>query len=129
MKTSRPYDNEVGNLSQYRNEMRKFPMFSTELERTLCNRWHDHHDICAAHQLVEKYLHVAVEIAEGYGGCGGSPEELIGESYVGLMRAVCRFDPTRGVNFTAYATWRVREAIHECILSKMQAPLCEIAIS
>jgi len=129
MKTSRPRDNEVENLWQYRTAVHKFPMFSTELERTLCNRWHDHHDICAAHQLVEKYLPIAVEIAEGYGGCGSSPEELVAESYVGLMQAVCRFDPARGVSFMAYATWRVREAIHECILRKMRAPLFQIAKS
>jgi RNA polymerase sigma-32 factor len=128
MKTSRPYSNDVENLSRYRSEMRKFPMFSTAVERTLCNRWRDHHAIPAAHQLVGKYLHLAVEIAEEYGGCGSSPEELIGEGYVGLMRAVCRFDPNRGVSFTAYANWRMREAIHEHVVRTMGADLHQIAI-
>jgi DNA-directed RNA polymerase sigma subunit (sigma70/sigma32) len=59
--------------------------------------------------------------------CGIPSEELIGEGYVGLMRAVCQFDPGRGVCFTTYAAWRVREAIHEHIVRTMGMTLFQMA--
>jgi len=49
-------------------------------------------------------------------GYGLPLEALIGEGNVGLMRAVCRFDPDRGVRFSTYALWSVRAAIQEYIL-------------
>jgi RNA polymerase sigma-32 factor len=51
-----------------------------------------------------------------YRGYGLPSEELIGEGHVGIMRAVCRFDPDRGVRFATYAIWWVRAAIQEYIL-------------
>jgi len=92
MKPSRFRDNRLETLALYRGGLRK-----SASEQTLRERWHAQHEAFAGHDLAGKYLHRACKIAEGYGGCGIPIEELIGEGYVGLMRAVCRFDPYRGL--------------------------------
>jgi len=97
-------------------DVRKLPLLSADTEQSLCRRWIDHHDIAAAHQLAGSHLHLVVKIAMGYRGYGLPIEELIGEGHVGLMRAVCRFDPGRGARFATYAAWWVRAAIQQHIL-------------
>lgn len=89
-----------------------------EVEVALCRRWHERHDVLAACQLIEAYAGLVVETVKAYRDLGFAAEELIGEGFVGLMRAVCRFDPDSPVRLSAYATWWVRAAIHECILRK-----------
>jgi RNA polymerase sigma-32 factor len=91
-------------------------MLSVEVERDLCYRWRDRHDISAAHELVRSHLRLIVNTAMSYRSYGLSSEELIGEGHVGIMRAVCRFDPDWGVRFATYAIWWVRAAIQEFIL-------------
>jgi len=51
-----------------------------------------------------------------YRGYGLPLEDLVGEGYVGMMRALCRFDPDRGVRFATFALWWVRASIEEYIL-------------
>ena len=104
------------NLSHYIRQTHKFPMLDAEVEQALCHRWRDDGDISAAHQLVRSHLRLVVKIAMGYRGYGLPSEELIGEGQVGLMRAVGRFDPDRGVRFSTYAIWWVRASIQEYIL-------------
>lgn len=116
MESHRVATNTGGNLSWYIHEIRKFPMLGAELEQALCIRWRDNHDISAAHQLAGSHLRLVVRIVKGYRGYGLPSEELIGEGHVGLMRAICRFDPDRGVRFATYAIWWVRAAIQEYIL-------------
>jgi RNA polymerase sigma-32 factor len=116
MEPSRSSGNTSGNRSWYIREIHKFPVLSAEVEQALCRRWRDRHDISAAHQLAESHLRLVVRIAMGYRGYGLPWEELIGEGHVGLMRAVCRFDPDRGVRFSTYAIWWVRASIQDYIL-------------
>ncbi|HTW72682.1 MAG TPA: sigma-70 family RNA polymerase sigma factor [Acetobacteraceae bacterium] len=75
-----------------------------------------HHDTSAAQQLVGSHLRLVVKIAMGYRGYGLPPEDLIAEGHVGLMRALCRFDPDHGVRFATCAIWWVRAAVQEFIL-------------
>jgi len=116
MEPSRLSANTGDSLSSYIRQVHKFPMLSADVEQALCYRWRDHHDISAAHQLVSSHLRLVVKIALGYRGYGLPSEELVGEGHVGLMRAVCRFDPDRGVRFATYAIWWVRAAVQEYIL-------------
>lgn len=104
------------NLSCYLREIHAVPLLSAQAERSLFCRWRDHHDIAAAHQLVGSHLRLVVKLARAYRGYGFPSEDLIGEGHVGIMRAVCRFDPDRGVRFASYAVWWVRSAIQEYIL-------------
>ncbi len=80
------------NISRYIREIRTYPMLSAEEERELCRRWRDRQNISAVLQLVGSHLHLIVKIARGCRGYGLPSEDLIGEGYVGLMRAVCRAD-------------------------------------
>ncbi len=116
MEPNRPSVSTGDNLSRHIREIRKFPMLSAEAEDALCRRWSEHHDISAAHQLVGSHLRLVVKIARGYRGYGLPSAELISEGHVGLMRAICRFDPDRGARFATYAIWWVRAAIQEYIL-------------
>jgi len=116
MEPSPPSATTAGALSPYIDGILKFPMLSAEAEQTLCCRWRDHHDISAAQRLAGSHLRLVVETAMDHRGYGLPLEELIGEGHMGLMRAVCRFDPDRGVRFSAYALWWVRAAIQGHIL-------------
>lgn len=91
-------------------------MLSADEEMTLCRRWHELHDVDAAGRLVRSHLHLVAEIAMAYQGCGMLVQELVGEGYFGLMRAVCRYDPACGTPFTTYATRWVQTAIQQSVL-------------
>jgi RNA polymerase sigma-32 factor len=104
------------NRPQSTGEVRKSPVLSAEMELVLCRRWRDHQDISAVRELTGSYRRLVVMIAMAYCAHSVASEELIGEGCVGLMRAVCRFDPDRGVRFGTYAMWWVRATILEHIL-------------
>ncbi len=65
---------------------------------------------------MRSHLRLVVQVASRYRGYGLPSDDLIGEGNVGLMRAVCRFDPDRGVGFATYALWWICAAMHEFIL-------------
>ena len=62
-------------------------------DETLCHRWRDRHDISAADQLAKRHWRLVAELAEIYRPSGLPWNDLIGEGQLGLMRAICRFDP------------------------------------
>jgi RNA polymerase sigma-32 factor len=103
--------------SRFMRAVHAFPLLSAEAERELFCRWRDHHDVSAAHLLASSYLRLVVKIARAYRGYGLPPEDLIGEGHVGMMRAICRFDPDRAVRFSAYAVWWIRAAMQEYIVN------------
>ena len=116
MEPGRPTANRRNNPSWHIHQTRKFPALSAEVEQALWYRWRDHHDISAAYQLTGSHLHRIVKLARDYRGYGLPSEDLIGEGHVGMMRAVCRYDPDRGIRFATYAIWWMRAAIQEYIL-------------
>jgi DNA-directed RNA polymerase sigma subunit (sigma70/sigma32) len=91
------------------------PLLSLREEEALCYRWHEHYDIAAAEHLIGSHLHVLATIATAHRGCGVRMQELIGEGYVGLIRAASRYDPACGTRFVTYATWWVQAAIQQSI--------------
>lgn len=95
------------------------PPMSTREEAALCRRWHEHHDITAAGRLIGSHLHMVAGAAMAHRGCGVRMQDLIGEGYVGLVRAACRYDPSCGTRFATYATWSVHAAIQESILQAL----------
>ena len=105
-----------GNLTRYLQEIRKFPMLTSEEELSLSKRWRDHEDMPAAHKLVTSHLRLVAKIAMGYRGYGLPVGELISEGNVGMMQAVKRFDPDRGFRLATYAMWWIRASIQEFIL-------------
>ena len=116
MKLNRSPADAGNGLSRYVHRIRAFPILTPEAEQDLCRRWCDRYDISAADHLVSSHLRLVVKIARGYRGYGLPIEDLISEGQLGLMRAICRFDPDRGVRFATYAIWWVRAAIWAYVL-------------
>ena len=103
-------------LSNYLNEIKKFPMLSAEEEYTLATRLNVHGDTEAAHQLVTSHLRLVAKLAMGYKGYGLPITDFISEGNVGLMQAVQKFDPEKGFRLATYALWWVKAAMQEYIL-------------
>ncbi|MEJ5211058.1 MAG: RNA polymerase sigma factor RpoH [Burkholderiales bacterium] len=106
----------VGSLESYIQAVKAFPVLSAEEEYTLARRLRDHNDLDAARTLVLSHLRVVVNIARGYAGYGLPQADLIQEGNVGLMKAVRRFDPDRGVRLVSFAIHWIKAEIHEFIL-------------
>jgi RNA polymerase sigma-32 factor len=105
-----------GSTARYLKEVHRFPLLAPEEERALAKRWREDGDGNAAHKLVTSHLRLAAKVAIGYRGYGLPISELISEGNIGLMQALKRFDPERGVRFATYAIWWIKAAIHEYVL-------------
>src|SRR6266853_5549594 len=106
----------VGSLETYIQAVNRFPILSLEEERDLARKFRSDNDVEAARQLVLSHLRLVVAIARGYMGYGLPQGDLIQEGNIGLMKAVKRFDPERGVRLVSFALHWIRAEIHEYIL-------------
>jgi len=106
----------AGSLESYIQVVNRFPLLTEEEELRLARQYRDHEDVSAAHALVLSHLRLVVSIARGYLGYGLPHSDLIQEGNVGLMKAVKRYDPNRGVRLVSFAVHWIRAEIHEHIL-------------
>jgi RNA polymerase sigma-32 factor len=106
----------VGSLEHYIQTVNRFPILTVEQEVRLARLFRDKDDIEAARQLVLSHLRVVVAIARGYMGYGLPHADLIQEGNIGLMKAVKRFDPERGVRLVSFAIHWIKAEIHEFVL-------------
>ena len=111
-----PLPSAVGNLDRYIQTVNHFPMLTQEEELDLAARFHRDNDLEAARQLIVSHLRVVVSVARGYAGYGLPQADLIQEGNIGLMKAVKRFDPERGVRLVSFALHWIRAEMHEYIL-------------
>ncbi len=111
-----PFPSMAGSLDTYIQAVNRFPLLSPEQESALARRLRDDGDVEAARELVVSHLRLVVAIARGYLGYGLPHADLIQEGNVGLMKAVKRFDPDRGVRLVSFAIHWIRAEIHEFIL-------------
>ena len=105
-----------GSIESYIRSANSFPMLSQEEEISLARRLRDEDDINSARQLVLSHLRVVVSIARGYKGYGLPQADLIQEGNIGLMKAVKRYDPERGVRLVSFAIHWIKAEINEFIL-------------
>jgi len=105
-----------GSLESYIQAVNRFPILSAEEEQSLARRYRQHDDLEAAHGLVLSHLRLVVAVARGYLGYGLPHADLIQEGNVGLMKAVKRFDPSRGVRLVSFAIHWIKAEMHEYIL-------------
>lgn len=105
-----------GSLESYIQAANAIPLLSPEEENDLARRLRDHGDISAAQQLTLSHLRFVISIARNYKGYGLPQADLIQEGNVGLMKAVKRFDPERGVRLVSFAVHWIKAEIHEFIM-------------
>ena len=113
-----PIPSTVGNIDAYIQAASRYPMLSEAEEIRLAERFHNDGDVEAARQLVLSHLRLVISIARGYLGYGLPHADLIQEGNIGLMKAVKRYDPTRGVRLVSFAMHWIKAEIHEYILKK-----------
>jgi RNA polymerase sigma-32 factor len=111
-----PVPMPTGSIDAYIQTVNRFPMLTAEEERSLAQRFRADDDLEAARQLVLSHLRLVVATARGYLGYGLPHADLIQEGNIGLMKAVKRFDPDRGVRLVSFAIHWIKAEIHEYIL-------------
>ncbi len=105
-----------GSIEAFISAANRVPMLSHTEEQALARRFRDEDDVDAARQLVTSHLRLVIAIARGYLGYGLPHADLIQEGNIGLMKAVKRFDPDRGVRLVSFAMHWIKAEIHEFIL-------------
>jgi RNA polymerase sigma-32 factor len=104
-------------LAVYMAETRRYPLLSAEEEHALAVRLVEHADTAAARRLIEANLRLVVKIAYEYRRAHKNLLDLVQEGNIGLMQAVRKFDPYRGVKLSSYAAFWIRAYILKFILN------------
>jgi RNA polymerase sigma-32 factor len=111
-----PTPASLGSLDHYIQAVNRFPLLTAEQETELGRRLQRDNDLEAARSLVLSHLRLVVAVSRNYLGYGLPQADLIQEGNIGLMKAVRRFDPERGVRLVSFALHWIRAEIHEHIL-------------
>jgi len=106
----------LASIDSYIQAVGRFPLLSQEEEMEFARQYRNDNDLEAARRLVLSHLRLVVAVARGYMGYGLSQADLIQEGNIGLMKAVKRFDPERGVRLVSFAVHWIRAEMHEFIL-------------
>jgi RNA polymerase sigma-32 factor len=111
-----PTPASLGSLDHYVQAVNRFPLLTQSQETDLGRRLQRDNDVDAARQLVLSHLRLVVSVSRNYVGYGLPQADLIQEGNIGLMKAVRRFDPERGVRLVSFALHWIRAEMHEYIL-------------
>ncbi len=111
-----PVPTSIGSVDHYIRAVKAYPVLSAEEEYALATRLQRDNDLEAAKQLIVSHLRLVVSIARGYAGYGLPQADLIQEGNIGLMKAVRRFDPNRGVRLVSFAVHWIKAEINEFVL-------------
>jgi len=104
-------------MQAYLREVQRHPLLTPEQEHDFATRFYRDGDLDAAHTLVTANLRLVVKIAYEYRRAYKNIMDLVQEGNVGLMQAVKKYDPTRGVKLSSYAAWWIRAYILRYILN------------
>ena len=113
-----PVDQMVpgANLQAYIQSVSSIPVLTVERERQLAEDLYFNDNLAAARELVMSHLRFVVHIARSYSGYGLAEADLIQEGNVGLMKAVKRFNPEKGVRLVSFAVHWIKAEMHEFVL-------------
>ena len=103
-------------IESYLSSIHAIPILTKEQEQELALKLYEEDDLDAARQLVIHHLRFVVHIARSYQGYGLPLGDIIQEGNVGLMKAVDKYDPHRGVKLVSFAVHWIKAEIHEYIL-------------
>ena len=104
-------------LTLYLAEIRKFRILTEEEERSYAIRFFEEKDLAAAHTLITSNLRFVVKVAAEYRRYGLKMLDMIQEGNIGLMMAVRKFNPHKGIRLISYAVWWIRAYIQNYIVS------------
>jgi len=105
-----------GSLAMYLSEINQYPLLTQEEEQALARRYRDYGDEEAARRLITANLRFVVKVSYEYRSYGIKMADLIQEGNIGLMKAVQKFDPDKGIRLISYAVWWIRAYIQNYIL-------------
>ncbi|MFT7227690.1 MAG: RNA polymerase sigma-32 factor [Methylophilaceae bacterium] len=111
-----PSISSLDSYDQYMRTIKIFPMLTAEEEYEYAKRLAEFNDLDAAQKLIVSHLRLVAKIARGYTGYGLPQNDLIQEGNIGLMKAVKRFDPDRGVRLVSFAIHWIKAEIHEYVI-------------
>lgn len=106
----------LGDLDAYIGATHRYPLLSEQDEQRLARAFRDDGDLEAARRLVLSHLRLVIAVARGYLNYGIPHADLIQEGNIGLMKAVKRFDPERGVRLVSFAMHWIKAEIHSFII-------------
>lgn len=104
-------------LRLYMAEIRRFPLLSEADEHSYAVSFYEDKDLAAAHSLITSNLRFVVKIAYEFRHYGLKMLDLIQEGNIGLMMAVRKFNPYKGIRLISYAVWWIRAYIQNHIIS------------
>jgi RNA polymerase sigma-32 factor len=104
-------------LQAYMKEVQRYPLLSPEKEHELAVRYREKEDLDAARDLITANLRLVVKIAYDYRRAYRNLLDLVQEGNIGLMQAVKKYDPYKGVKLSSYAAWWIRAYILRFILN------------
>ena len=107
-------------IKEYLKEIDESPLLTYEQERLLGKLVVEENDPQAREQMVRSNLRLVVNIAKKYGNRGLSLGDLIEEGNLGLIKAVDYFDPNRGIRFSTYSAWWIKQSIKLALLTNVQ---------
>jgi RNA polymerase sigma-32 factor len=107
-------------LQRYLAEIRRYPLLTPEEEHRLAVDYKEYGDLQAAYRLVTANLRLVVMIARRYESAFKNLFDLIQEGNIGLMEAVKKFDPYRGIRFPSYAVWWIRAYIIRYLMNNFR---------
>lgn len=106
---------EFNSLKQYFKEINNKPLLSEKEEQQLWNEIIKKKNNAAKKKIIESNLRLVVSVAKHYQNCGLSFEDLIQEGSIGLIKAVDKFDLSKGYKFSTFAPWWIRQSISRAI--------------
>jgi RNA polymerase sigma-32 factor len=108
--------NPGSDIDKYLSQVYQIPVLTREEELELTTEFFETEDVKLAHKLVIAHLRFVVHIAKSYAGYGLPIADIIQEGNVGLLKAVTKFDPNKGVRLVSFAVHWIKAEIHEFIL-------------
>ena len=111
-----PLSPSLDSFDLYQQQVQAIPLLTEEEEIGLAKKLHEENDLTAARQLIMSHLRLVIKIARSYSGYGLNQADLVQEGNIGLMKAVKRFDPSRGVRLVSFAIYWIKAEIREFVV-------------
>jgi len=106
----------TGDFGLYQHTIRTIPSLTAEEEYELASKLKNNNDLDAAKKLILSHLKLVMKVARSYSGYNLPHADLVQEGNIGLMKAVKRFDPDRGVRLVSFAIYWIKAEIQEYVV-------------